>query len=58
MTNGTQEFHTLKLKRIEEMPQRVTVRDTDTGAEIEEQVRDLHQRISAFRDGEVEERHL
>jgi fructose-1,6-bisphosphatase-3 len=51
--DGTQEFHTPRLQIVEEMPRRVTVRDTDTGEELEAQVRDLRQLIAAFRDGEI-----
>ncbi|MDR1028568.1 MAG: fructose-1,6-bisphosphatase [Clostridiales Family XIII bacterium] len=54
--DGTQEFHAPKLRIIEEMPRRVTVRDTDTGAELEAQIRDLRSLIAAFRNGEIEER--
>ncbi|MDR0519539.1 MAG: fructose-1,6-bisphosphatase [Clostridiales Family XIII bacterium] len=49
--DGTQEFHTPKLQIIEEMPRRLTVRDTDTGEELEAQVRDLRQLVAAYRDG-------
>ncbi|MDR1292521.1 MAG: fructose-1,6-bisphosphatase [Clostridiales Family XIII bacterium] len=55
--DGTQEFHTPKLHIIEETPRRVTVSDTDTGEELEAQIRDLRALIAAFRNGEIEERH-
>jgi fructose-1,6-bisphosphatase-3 len=55
--DGTQEFHTPKLHIIEEMRRRVTVLDTDTGEELEAQIRDLRSLIAAFRNGEIEERH-
>ncbi|MDR1042965.1 MAG: fructose-1,6-bisphosphatase [Clostridiales Family XIII bacterium] len=55
--DGTQEFHTPKLHIIEETPRRVTVLDTDTGEELEAQIRDLRSLIAAFRNGEIEERH-
>jgi fructose-1,6-bisphosphatase-3 len=55
--DGTQEFHTPKLHIIEERPHRLTVLDTDTGEELEAQIRDLRALIAAFRNGEIEERH-
>jgi fructose-1,6-bisphosphatase-3 len=55
--DGTQEFHTPKLHIIEETPRRVTVLDTDTGEELEAQIRDLRLLIAAFRNGQIEERH-
>ncbi|MDR1496199.1 MAG: fructose-1,6-bisphosphatase [Clostridiales Family XIII bacterium] len=55
--DGTQEFHTPRFHLIEEMERRVTVRDTDTGEELEAQVHDLRALINAFRNGEIEERH-
>jgi fructose-1,6-bisphosphatase-3 len=55
--DGTQEFHTPKLHIIEDVPRRVTVRDTDTGEELEAQVHDLRALVAAFRNGEIEERH-
>ncbi|MDR2163377.1 MAG: fructose-1,6-bisphosphatase [Clostridiales Family XIII bacterium] len=51
--DGTQEFHTPKLHIIEEMSRRVTVRDTDTGEELEAQIQDLRALIAAFRNGEI-----
>jgi fructose-1,6-bisphosphatase-3 len=53
--DGAQEFHTPRLHIIEEMPRRVTVRDTDTGVELEAQIHDLRSLIAAFRNGEIEE---
>jgi fructose-1,6-bisphosphatase-3 len=54
--DGAQAFHTPKLHIIEETPLRVTVRDTDTGEELEAQIRDLRALIVAYRNGEIEER--
>jgi fructose-1,6-bisphosphatase-3 len=56
-SDGTQEFHTPKLQIIENFPRRLNVRDTDTGEELEAQVRDLRALIVAYRDGVIEERH-
>jgi fructose-1,6-bisphosphatase-3 len=55
--DGTQKFHAPRLHIIEENPRRVTVLDTDTGEELEAQIRDLRALITAFRNGEIEERH-
>ena len=53
--NGNQEFHSPKMTVIEKMKERITVRDSDIGQELEEQVQELTELVDAYRKGEIKE---
>ena len=52
---GNQEFHTPKMIEIEKMKGRVTVRDSDVGEELEDQINELNMLVEAYRRGEIKE---
>ncbi|MDD5938311.1 MAG: fructose-bisphosphatase class III, partial [Clostridiales bacterium] len=45
-----------KVRIVETMPTRVLVGDTDTGARLREQIAALHDLLTAYRDGTIEEK--
>ena len=53
--DGTQEFHAPTIRTVEVLPQRYTVKDTDQGREIEQQIEDLQDLVKAFDSGLIEE---
>ena len=55
--DGTQEFLSPKINVVEKLPRRELIADTDQGAVIKEQVRDLKELVQAYRDGEIKERY-
>jgi fructose-1,6-bisphosphatase-3 len=48
------EENTPTIHMVEQMPSRVLVRDTDTGAELLQQIDDLTQLIEAYEDGKLQ----
>lgn len=53
--DGKQEFHSPKMTVMEKMKDRITVRDSDIGEELEEQLNELKQLVEAYRKGEIKE---
>ncbi len=55
MPDGTQEFHSPKLRTVALLKKRLLIKDTDQGAEIQKNIDDLNALIDAFRRGEIKE---
>ncbi|MBQ1489860.1 MAG: fructose-1,6-bisphosphatase [Eubacterium sp.] len=53
--DGTQEFSMPEFQIVETMPERMLIRDTDKGAELQEQVDRMKELVSAFRKGLIKE---
>lgn len=51
---NTKEWQKITIHMVEQMPSRVLVRDTDTGAELLQQIDDLMQLIEAYEDGKLQ----
>lgn len=48
--------NTPEIRIVEQMKERVRVRDTDTGAELARQISDLRELLQAYRNGDIRER--
>ncbi|MDD4715766.1 MAG: fructose-bisphosphatase class III, partial [Oscillospiraceae bacterium] len=55
--DGTQDFHTPKLRTVELLRKRMLVTDTDQGQELEQQVLALQDLATAYRDGLLKQRY-
>jgi fructose-1,6-bisphosphatase-3 len=55
MPDGTQEFHSPKLRTVALLKKRLLVRDTDQGVIIQKHINNLNELIEAFRRGELKE---
>ena len=55
--DGTQEFHSPELHIVEVMPERLLIRDTDKGAELQEQVERIQELVKAYRKGWIKEQY-
>ena len=53
--DGSQVFHTPKITTVETLAKRMTVRDTDQGRELEQEVRELQALVKAYRAGQIKE---
>ena len=53
--DGTQVFHTPVLRTIQTLEKRMLVRDTDQGAELQQEVEELKELVKAYRNGELKE---
>ncbi len=53
--DGTQEFSNPIIRRVHEMPHRLMILDTDTGAELREQIDDLEQLYEEYKKGNIKE---
>ncbi|MBN7773439.1 fructose-1,6-bisphosphatase [Clostridium aminobutyricum] len=54
--DGTQEFHAPTLKIVENLPVRLTVKDSDIGEDLERQVEDLKNLVAAYKNATLKER--
>lgn len=52
---GNQEFHSPSMQVIENVKERMTVRDSDIGEELEKQIDELEKLVEAYRRGEIKE---
>ena len=55
--DGSQVFHTPTIRTVETLPERLTVKDSDIGEELERQVEDLKNLVKAFKVGLIKEVH-
>ncbi len=53
--DGNQDYHAPRMIEIEKMKSRITVRDSDIGDELEEQIYEIKQLVDAYRKGEIKE---
>jgi fructose-1,6-bisphosphatase-3 len=53
--DGTQEFHSPEIKIVEAFKKRMTVADTDVGAELMNQVHELKMLVKEYRKGTIKE---
>lgn len=53
--DGTQVFHNPKVKRVFDLPKRMMIRDTNTGAELRRQIGELQELLNAYSEGEIKE---
>lgn len=53
--DGTQVFHAPKITTVETLAKRMTVRDTDQGKELEQEVEELKALVNAYRTGQLKE---
>jgi fructose-1,6-bisphosphatase-3 len=56
--DGTQEFHSPEIKTVETLKKRMTVADTDIGADLKRQVEELKMLVTEYRKGTIKEREL
>jgi fructose-1,6-bisphosphatase-3 len=56
--DGTQEFHSPEIKIVETFKKRMTVADTDTGAELKQQIKELKMLVKAYQKGTIKERKI
>ena len=54
--DGTQEFHAPTLKIVENLPVRLTVKNSDIGEDLEQQVEDLKKLVAAYKNAVIKER--
>jgi fructose-1,6-bisphosphatase-3 len=54
--DGTQEFEAPVIRTVEHLKNRMTVKDTDIGSALEQNVRELEALVEAFREGSIKER--
>jgi fructose-1,6-bisphosphatase-3 len=54
--DGTQQFHMPVIRVVEQLKNRMTVRNTDIGVELEQTVRELQALVEAFRQGTIQEK--
>lgn len=53
--DGTQVFHSPKMREVEKLPRRMLIIDTDQGRELQQQVQDMKQLVEAYRNGILKE---
>jgi hypothetical protein len=53
--DGTQVFHRPVMHLEDTVPERIRIRDTDTGAELREQIASLEELLYAFKSGSIKE---
>ena len=53
--DGTQVFHRPVMHLEDTVPERIRIRDTDTGAELREQISNLEELLYAFKSGSIKE---
>lgn len=53
--DGTQEFNDPVIRRVCDMPQRLLIIDTDTGAELCDRINDLEQLFEEYKKGNIKE---
>ena len=54
--DGAQEFHSPEIKTVEVFKKRMTVADTDIGAELKNQVEELKLLVTEYRKGTIKEK--
>jgi fructose-1,6-bisphosphatase-3 len=54
--DGTQVFHTPVIRTVETLEKRMLVRDTDQGAELEQEIQELKELVKAYRNGDIKEK--
>ena len=53
--DGTQRFHRPIIRTVEVLPERMNVRSSDDGRELERQVENLRALVDAYRKGTIKE---